>query len=197
MKNKFTLSKNERDNIIGIIIEAYIAAPEQLEAALPKIAQRLSLILPSKASNVRSFGLTEKERALYTDDLRRLLANLGQYNLSTGQAVQALEKCASLIEDNSLPAEVTRNTLAKLVKTATGLTPSAVKKKMNFTIKDGSATNQISLLRGVLLNTTWDNRMLSIDINPSKVKERRRIVFFVGSAKDSESNVAERHNMYI
>lgn len=197
MNKRLPFSKSERENILNMILDSYFTAPEQLEAALPQIAQHLSLILPRKSHKIRSFGLTEKERTRYSGDLLKLIVKLGKGSLSRDQAIQALEECVALVKDNSLPVELSHDVLAKLVKQVIGMTPSGVQKRRNFPIRDGSASEQIALLRGVLLNNTWDNCLLSIDINPSKVKERRRIVSFVGSAKDSEANVAERHNMYI
>jgi hypothetical protein len=138
--------------------------------------------------------LTELER----ERLHKVLLQLfSEKTLSSDKAIQALEYCATLIQDESLPPEVDRKILLSLLHQAIGVPFSKVKKITKIPVHEGEAIKEVALLRGVHLHLTWNDHLVAISISPMKLKERSRALRFVGIAQDAASDVAQNHDAYL
>jgi len=188
------IRNNKRDSILQNLINKYQADLERFRSYLPEIAQELEKILTSQTKKSHTSALTELERERLCKALLQLLDGR---SLSSGEAVQALEYCATLVQDESLPQEVDRKTLLRLLHQAAGISFSKVKKTTKIPVREGEAIKEVALLRGVYLQLTWNDRLVAISIFPSKLKERTRALKFVGIAKDTASDVSQRHDVFL
>jgi hypothetical protein len=105
-----------------------------------------------------------------------------------------------LVQDDSLPEDVDYETLVSLLRAAIGKSPGSFKSVKIVPIKDGEGReliNHVSLVRGVVLDLDRDMRLVSITVTPRKVRERRKLLRFVGIGKDIASDVALRHDDYL
>ncbi len=191
---KKRIRNNKRDSILQNLINKYQADPERFRSYLPEVAQELEQLLPSQTRKSHTSVLTELERERLCEALLQMLDGK---SLSSEEAVQALEYCATLVQDESLPQEVDRKTLLSLLHQAAGISFSKVKKTTKIPVGEGEAIKEVALLRGVYLQLTWNDRLVAISIFPSKLKERSRALKFVGIAKDTASDVSQRHDVYL
>jgi len=192
MKERF--SRSQQEHVLQIIFNKYQADPQRFHSYLPEVAQELKQFLPTQSKKSHSSSLTGLERERLCKALFELL---GGKTLSPEEAIQALEYCATLIQDESLPFEVNRKTLLNLTHQATGTPFSKVKKITKIPIREGKAIKEVAILRGVYLHLTWNDRLVAISILPVKLKERSRALKFVGIAKDIASDVAQNHDAYL
>jgi len=188
------LPKSQRDSILHNLINKYQADPERFRSYLPELAQELEQLLPSHTRKSHTSVLTELERERLCNALLQLLDGR---SVSSGEAIQALEYCATLVQDESLPQKVDRKTLLSLLHQSAGISFSKVKKTTKIPVGEGEAIKEVALLRGVYLQLTWNDRLVAISIFPAKSKERSRALKFVGVAKDSASDVSQRHDVYL
>jgi hypothetical protein len=188
------LSKSQQESILRALLNKYQADPEGFRSYLPEVTQELEPLLSSRRRSSPRSALTEQERERLHRALTQLLRNK---KLSSEKARQALESCATLIQDGSLPAEVTRQTLLSLFHQATGIPLSKIKKAARIPLRDGEVVKEIALLRGVRLSLTWNDHLVAITISPAKLKERSEAQKFVGIAEDAVSDVAQRHDKYL
>ncbi len=54
----------------------------------------------------------------------------------------------------------------------------------------------IEILLGVVIKLGWDGEIIEIEPNKEKIKKRKKLMSFVGIAKDSKDTSLE-HNKYI
>ena len=187
-------SPKSRESILNALLNKYQADPEGFHSYLPEVAQELEQLFPSRRRNSHRSALTELER----ERLHKVLLQLfSEKTLSSEKAIQALEYCATLIQDESLPPEVDRKILLSLLHQATGIPFSKVKKATKIPVREGKAIKGVAFLRGVYLHLTWNDRLIAISISPAKLKERSKALKFVGIAKDTASDVAQNHDAYL
>lgn len=192
MKKRST--KSQQEPILHSLLNKYQADPEGFRSYLPEVAQELEQLLPSRGKSSPHSALTEQERERLQKALYQLLDSK---KLSSEKAIQALEYCATLVQDESLPSEVNRQTLLSLFHQATGVPLSKIKKATRIPVRDGEAVKEIALLRGVHLNLTWNDHVVVITVSPAKLKARSEALKFVGIAKDTASDVAQNHDAYL
>lgn len=117
------------------------------------------------------------------------------------QAIKGLEHCAFLIRDDSLPSEADYESLCALFKAAFGKRPTSFKKSETLRAPDRRSADDVvhkfALVRGVSLELDREMRLISVSVSPRKVKQRRKLLSFVGAAQDAESDVAQRHDEYL
>lgn len=193
-------SNVKKPQFLESLLAKYRADPERFRAYLPEVAQTLDAMYPALRSPRSPFGLTEQERAYRRQALRRILEHLEQGHVLPEEAGKGLEHCATLIDDDSLPPDVSQDTLARLLRAAIGKSPGSVKANTTIPMLDSQedkVVNRISVVRGVVLNLTWDMRLVSITITPRKFKERHKALRFVGAARDVASDVALRHDDHL
>lgn len=191
MKARFPSDKLEP--MWEALVNKYHADPSGFQNYLPEVAKELERLSRARAEGARPF-LTELERERY---LKTALQLAKRKELSAAEALQALEYCARLVRDESLPFEITRDNLLGLVRKATGVPVSKIDKGTEIPVGEGKAVRELTLLREVHLHLTWDDRLVAISILPSKAKERTKALKFVGLARDSAPDVAQRHDVYL
>lgn len=192
MKEHF--SRSQQDSVLRVLFNKYQADPERFRSCLPELARELEQLLPSTAKKSHSSSLTGLEQERLSKALLQLLDGK---RLSPEEAIQALEYCITLIQDESLPSEVDRKTLLSLLHQVTGIPFSKMKKAAKIPVHEGEAVKEVALLRGVHLHLTWNDRMVAISVFPAKLKERSRALKFVGIARDIASDVAQHHDAYL
>jgi hypothetical protein len=188
------------NHIVELLKAKRLSDPSGFARYLPELSQALDAADKAVQSKRSPFGLTPREREARVADLRGLLAKEGERNMTAEEARAALEACAVLIRDGTLPDDVDRRTLEGLVREAVGKSPSAARAEVTHVLRQDQAdkvAEHLSVLRGVTLHLTWDFRLVSVTYSPAKMRERRRALAFVGSAADSEPDVAARHDEYL
>ncbi len=186
--------------ILESILSKYRADPKGFRSYLPEAAQLLAAMYPQGRSSKSPFGLTERERVHHQSPLKDVPERLEEGSVTPQQAVRCLEHCATLIQDDSLPEEFGYETHRSLLKAAIGKSPGTFKKNETVRVSDTSGKeviNHVSLLRGVVLDLDRDMRLVSISITPKKVRERRKLLGFVGKGRDTAADVARRHDDYL
>ena len=172
--------------------------PEGFSKYLPGISELLPEPLPGRRRTRSLFGLTERERDFHRASLSQALGKLGAHGMTTEEATAGLQHCATLIRDDSLPAEADYNALISLVKAATGKSPGSYKSNTVVPIGDGGPVlEHIPAIRGVYLDLDREQRLVSISISPRKFTERRKLMAIVGVGKDDKADVASRHDDYL
>ena len=142
---------------------------------------------------------SERELAYHKDGLSAVLGKLDAGTVTAEEAGKGLQHCANLIRDDNLPDEAGYETLKGLIRAALGKSPGSYRAKTTVPLGAGSGRvlEQVSAIRGVSLDLDRERRLVSISIHPGKVRERRQLMKFVGASKDSEPDVAARHDDYL
>ena len=133
--------------------------------------------------------------------LTETLAAVASGAATPAQAVKGLEHCAFLIRNDSLPAEADYESLCALFKAAFGKRPASFKKSQEIKVADdlmaADVVHRFALVRGVSLELDKEMRLISVSVSPRKVKQRRKLLAFVGAGHDAEPDVAQRHDDYL
>lgn len=193
-------SNANKDALARIILDKYRSDPDGLRSYLPEIVQLLDTSSKTVRPLRHPFGLTERERADRQHALANVVDGMKHGSLTQEEAIRGLEHCAVLIEDYSLPPDVDHDTLTQLLRCAIGKAIGSIKRITTFPVetdKEAKVVNHIPLVRGVTLDLTWDMRLVSIVINPHKIRERRNALRFVGIAQNEPTDVARRHDDYL
>ena len=142
---------------------------------------------------------SDREPAYHKDRLSAVLGKLNAGTVTAEEAAQGLQHCANLIRDDNLAEEVGHETLKGLIRAALGKSPGSYRAKTTVPLGEGSGPplEHVSAIRGVSLDIDRERRLVSISIHPGKVRERRRLMEFVGASKDPEPDVAARHDDYL
>ena len=177
--------KNHRDHVLQILVNKYRIDPEGFRSYLPEITQQIEMVVsfPIKRSHVSTLTELERERLC-----RALLQIPKDKKASKHEAIQALEYCATLIQDESLPDEIDRRVVLGLIQNAVGTPVSKIKKTTKITVDHGEATKTLAILRGIYLHLTWNDQLVAISISPWKSKGRSEAMKFVGIAKEKDHN---------
>ena len=180
-----------------LLISKYQADPSWFDQHLPEIGKIVrQAALPSRPSR-SPFGLTSRERAYH---IEALLGTKPMDKPSPQDAIEALEHCASLIEDDSLPDCMDHESLVSLFRAAFGKSPGSFRKNTTiFTegICDVEPAYHISLVRGVVLNLDLEMRLVSVTITPRKFRERKKLMSIVGIGHDPNPDVSIGHDDYL
>jgi hypothetical protein len=184
--------------LIEALLAKYRADPEGFRSYLPDVSQMLDELNPFGRPISRSpFGLTEGERTHHQNRLQELLAKAP---LTKDQAVSALEHWATLVRDDNLPLFGQSEHLLPLLKAVLGKAPSSFKSVSRVPIKerqDKEAIISVSVRRGVVLELDRNMQLVSVLVNPKMVRERQKLLAFVGAGHDPNPDVALRHDDYL
>lgn len=197
MNKKSLLSKKESDLLLEMLLERYRKDPKVINELFPELAQRLSFLLPKSKSFTPTSGLTEIERKYNQEALRGIFKKMNEGNITSSEAIKGLEYTAVLVEDNNLPCEITHNNLVEFLSKAFNILPGSIKQSSTIPVKIGKIVKNIPVVRGVTLNLTWDNHLVSMSIDIKKIKERKLAMHFVGIAKNETPDVAKKHDEYL
>ena len=190
---------NPKDELLEMLDSKYRSEPEKFRSYLPEVAQALDSLNPPRRPGRSPFGLTERERRHHQQALARIMEAEG--TPSAEQAFKGLEHCATLIQDDGLPEEYNYGTLVKLFRAAVGKSPSSFRAQETIAVaadcSPADAVAKVSLIKGVSLDLDRGMRLVSITVLPSKVRQRRKLLAFVGIGQDAKSDVALRHDEYL
>ena len=196
-------SKSKNNELIELLNSKYASNPKKFRSFMPEVAQMLDRMNTPRRLAKSPFGLTEHEKAFHQKNLGGILGMVEEGVASEEQAIKGLERCATLIHDDSLPEDVRHETLVKLLKAAVGKSPGSFRR--NETVKvapdgaSGEIVNKVSLVRGVYLELDRNMHLVSISVSPSKVRERRKMlgIIGIGRDRDGQRDVSGRHDEYL
>ena len=197
MKRSF---KSKDGQLLELLRSKYSGDHQGFRSYMPEVAQMLDAMDSPRRPARSPFGLTEQERDHYRRELAEILESMVEGVLTAERAITGLRHCATLIRDDSLPEETGYETLVKLLKSAIGKSPGSFKKPETIRVADRSpedVVNSVSLVRGVSLGLDREARLVSISVSPHKVSQRRKMLAFVGIGRDTEQDVALRHDEYL
>ena len=192
--------KPDAHALAKLMYSKYAANPQKLRSDMPDVAQMLDAMNPPRRLHKSTFGLTEREAKRHQDALTETLAKAASGDATADEAIKGLERCAFLIRDDSLPSEANYETLSNLLKAAVGKRPASFKKSEKIAVADEpqrEVISEVSLVKGVLLGLDREMRLISISVSPHKVKQRRKMLAFVGIGQDTKTDVALRHDEYL
>lgn len=195
MKRHTNKSSARKLQLSDLILAKYRTDPEGFRSYLPEVAQALDSKLTSPYSSQSPFGLTEHECAHRLEALENILRASDKHKVDRGEAIRGLEHCAVLTKDDNLPQKIDYKTLLRFLRFAVGKPISDIKAATVVPIQEDKPdiiVHHVSLIRGIVLNLSNDMRLVSIDIKPQKLKERRRAMRFIHAAQDTLSNTV-RH----
>jgi hypothetical protein len=177
------LTSSEKCQLISLVVQAYNRNPEKLVEIIPELRLLLTNEKPISYFTVRSFGITERERDEQINLLNELIHKYERGELDPDGANHALEKCAILIDNQSLPLKVDHKILLKLVSLVIGNSPNSLDKNSEKIVSNELQSRKLFIIRGVKLSLTWDYRLVSINIYPHMMKERSKFLSFIGKRK--------------
>lgn len=193
------MTAKTKDELIEMLYLKYRSEPEKFRSYLPEVAQTLDRLDPPRPPGRSPFGLTERERRHHQQALVQILKAEGMP--SAEEAFKGIEHCATLIQDDSLPEECDHKTLVKLFKAAVGKAPSSFRAQETIEVaadrSSADAVAKVSLVKGISLDLDWEMRLVSITVAPGKVRQRRKLLSFVGIGQDTQSDVALHHDKYL
>ena len=156
----------------------------------------------STKDRIYPVSLTARERKSRERALREILDGLRTHDLDKEKAIAGLEHCAVLIEDDSLPEEVSYDSLASLLKAALERSVGSIKANATFSVGTAAtgkeeALVEVSIIYGVKLHLNHSMRLAAISVKPHKVRERNKRLSILGLASDVNSDVARNHDDYL
>lgn len=192
------MSVQER-NLIELLQARYREDPKGFREFLPGVAELLPEPSPRWVRTESQFRLNEKEIAIHRAGLAGVLDKMETGSATAREAIEALQHCAVLIVDDNLPEEADYKNLKRLISTGIGRSPESYKSEATIQIGEGKGEVQerISAIRGVYLDLDRDRRLVSVTINPRRVRGRRALMEFVGASKDPDPLASTRHDDYL
>lgn len=192
------MSVQER-NLIELLQARYREDPKGFREYLPGVAELLPESSTARGETKSPFGLTKSDIAFHRAGLADVLDKMETGSTTAREAVKALQHCAALIVDDNLPEETNYEKLKRLISTGIGRSPESFKSEATIQIgeRNGDVHERVSAIRGVYLELDRRRRLVSISINPRKVRERRELMRFVGASKDPDPHVSSRHDDYL
>lgn len=192
------MSVQER-NLIELLQARYREDPKGFREYLPGVAELLPESSTARGETKSPFGLTKSDIAFHRAGLADVLDKMETGSATAPEAAKGLQHCAALIMDDSLPEEAGYEKMKSLVRAALGKSPGSYKSKATVKIGEGNGYvhERVSAIRGVYLELDRRRRLVSISINPRKVRERRELMRFVGASKDPDPHVSSRHDDYL
>ena len=143
------------------------------------------------------FRLSDREKAHHVEALSYILE---KQDLAPRDAVNALESCAILIQDDFMTPHVDHQSIVSLFKAAFGKTPAAIRENTSIPTEGhgtGEPVFHSSLVRGVVAQLDREMRLVSVTVTPHKVREGNKMMAIVGIGQDSRTDVATRHDDYL
>ena len=173
--------------------------PDGFREYLPEVAALLPTPLPQKPAPP-SFELTEKELAFHKAGLDQALLKIDAGNADPQDGVRGLEHFASIKTHDIFSPDATQDMARRLFKTAFGKSHRSYKRKTTLPValENGRPVEDVvTVLRGVYLELDRDRRLVSVSINPTKVREYAKLMKIVGIVKDAPPDMAEKHDDYL
>ena len=190
-------SKSAERATFEVLVSRYRSDPEIFERHFPDVEQILRQVVEPNRVSRPHFGLTDREKAHHVEALSDVM-NMPEP--PSQDAVNALECCAILIQDDFMTPHVNHQLVVSLFKAAFGKALGSIKKNMSIPINRRGAGEPIhhsSLVRGVVADLDLGMRLVSITVTPRKVREGNKMMGIVGIGRDLCPDVATRHDDYL
>ena len=176
--------------------------PDGFRKYLPDVAKLLPNPTRGRTESRRPvFGLTERERSYHKDGLSEALGKLDAGSVTPEDAAKGLEHCANLLRDDifGLPECADYETLKALIRAALGKSPGSYRSKTTVPLGNGGGPvlERISVIRGVYLDLDRNRQLVSVSISPQEVRGRKKLMEVVGAFRDTDPNVAARHDDHL
>ena len=185
--------------IIDLLQAKRKEAPEGFRNYLPSIVDILPTPPPKRPAK-SPFGLTEREFVFHKTGLQEALEKVESGNADPEDAVNGLQHYANIKIHDSFSMDATFDMAQRLFKAAFGKSHRSYKRKTTIPLAGegaGPVQEQVTILRGVYLELDRNRRLVSVSINPTKVKEMAKIMKIVGIIKDAPPDLAEKHDDYL
>ena len=190
----------QEDRLVELLQAKRREDPKGFVEYLPGVSELLSELPPGSSGMRLPSALTNRELSYHREGLSEALGKLGEGVVTVEEAAKGLRHCANLIRDDSLTEDVGYEELKSLVRAAIGKSPSSYTSKTTVPVGEanaGPSLERVSAIRGVYLDLDRDGRLVSVSIHPGKVRERRKLMEFVGASRDPDPDVASRHDDYL
>lgn len=174
---KKSIPKEETDYILKMLLDKYQMDRDGFRAYLPEVARQLESHMTSEVQIGHRSAVVQSERENLCNSLSKLLSSK---MISKDEAIEALEYCATLIQDGSLPHEIDRRTLLRLIEKAVGTPVSKLTRTTRIQFGDGEARKEVAILRDVHFDLTWNDRLVRISVFPDKAKGRSKAMKLIG-----------------
>ena len=183
--------------IIDLLQAKRTEDPDGFRDYLPAVDDLLPIPLPKRLAK-SPFGLTEKELAFHKSGLQGALEKIYSDDADAQDAIKGLQHYANIKIHDAFSTDATYDMAQRLFKAAFGKSHGSYKRKTTIPVAGegtGPVQERVTVLRGVYLELDRNRRLVSVSINPTKVKEMARIMKFVGIVK-GPPDLAERHDDY-
>lgn len=173
--------------------------PKGFRQYLPDVENLLPTPQPKKPTH-SPFGLTERELAFHKTGLQKALEKVESGHADAQDAVKGLQHYANIKIHDSFSTDATFDMAERLFKAAFGKSHRSYKRKTTIPVAGegaGPVQERVTVLRGVYLELDRNRRLVSVSINPTKVKEMAKLMKIVGIVKDSPPDLAENHDDYL
>ena len=173
--------------------------PDGFRSYLPAVADLLP-VLPIKRATKSPFGLTKKELTFHKSGLQEALNKIDAGDADAQDAVSGLQHYANIKIHDSFSMDATFDMAQRLFKAAFGKSHHSYKRKTTIPVAGddaGPVQERVTVLRGVYLELDRNRRLVSVSINPTKVKELAKLMKIVGIIKHAPPDMAEKHDDYL
>ena len=173
--------------------------PEGFREFLPAVADLLPTPPPKRQAK-SPFGLTERELAFHKTGLQEALEKVASGKAAPQDSVKGLQHYANIKAHDTFSVDATHDMAKRLFKSAFGKSHGSYKRKTTIPVAGedaGPVQERVTVLRGVYLELDRNRRLVSVSVNPTKVKEMARIMKIVGIIKDAPPDMAEKHDDYL
>ena len=192
-----TLGIDKEKAVFNLLVSKYQADPAWFRRNLPDVTPFMEDAVSPPRPSRPPFKLSDNARASHIEALSNIR---GADGLGPADAVRALERCAALLRERSLPREMDHDALGALFKAAFGKSPNSYRKNSTFAVRedgDTESVHRVSLVRGVALNLNSEMRLVSVSVNPVKVREWKELMKIAGIGRDPKRDVSVRHDDYL
>ena len=192
----------QEKQIIDLLQVKHSQDPDGFRKYLPDVAELLLDPTRERTESRRPvFGLTEHERSYHKDGLSDALGKLDAGSVTPEDAAKGLEHCANLLRDDifGLPERADYEMLKALIRAAVGKSPGSYRSKTTVPLGNGGGPvlERISVIRGVYVDLDRNRQLVSVSISPQEVRGRKKLMEVVGAFRDTDSNVAARHDDHL
>ena len=180
--------KSRTQRTTNLVERKQRADPARFEALLSGISALMPE--PEPMPPRPEFVRNPEEVAVRKAGLAEAMTELRRGVLTRGQALAALECAAHVILDNWMNYDLDYGAGSALVQKALGKPLDAFTTESIIRIADGEPLHRAFMLRGVSLQLDNGGRLVSVGVEPQRLRERAKLMAFVGKHRDAETDVS-------